>query len=303
MTLLTRSSPVRRPRPLLARHALLFALAMAMLLSAPLAMAASPRIATLDWTLAETLQALGTPPAAVAQIEAYHDWVGKPRLPDSVIDLGLRTQPNLELLADLDPDRILISPMFANLTPRLSRIAPVENFSLYSPGKNTWKEMRQLTRGVAAVVNRPGAAEQLIDTTEARIRELRQQLPDNIPPLLVVQFMDARHVRVFGDNGLYQAVMKRLGLENAWPGDTNAWGFSLVGLEALANLDARLVVVKPYPAGVRAALEQSGLWQGLKQQSQGEPLVLPPVWSFGALPSAQRFAEQLTTALETADAR
>ncbi|MCW4149321.1 ABC transporter substrate-binding protein [Halomonas sp. 18H] len=276
---------------------------LAMLLSAPLAMAASPRIATLDWTLAETLQALGTPPAAVAQIEAYHDWVGEPRLPESVSDLGLRNQPNLELLADLDPDRILTSAMFANLTPRLSRIAPVENFSLYSPGQDTWKEMRQLTRGVAAVVDRPEAAEQLISDTEARLVELQRTLPDDVAPLLVVQFMDARHVRVFGDNGLYQAIMKRLGLENAWPGDTNAWGFSLVGLEELADLDARLVVVEPYPAGVRDALAQSGLWQGLKRQSQGEPLVLPPVWSFGALPSAQRFAEQLTTALEAADAR
>ncbi|CAM0554758.1 hypothetical protein EHLJMEHL_00345 [Vreelandella titanicae] len=28
--------------------------------------------------------------------------------------------------------------------------------------------------------------------------------------------------------------------------------------------------------------------------------LLPPVWSFGALPSAQRFARKLTTALEAA---
>ncbi|MGM0913096.1 MAG: hypothetical protein ACQEXC_05115 [Pseudomonadota bacterium] len=40
---------------------------------------------------------------------------------------------------------------------------------------------------------------------------------------LVVQFMDERHVRVFGEGGLYQAVMDRLGLENAWRGETNAW--------------------------------------------------------------------------------
>ncbi|MDT8896028.1 iron-siderophore ABC transporter substrate-binding protein [Halomonas sp. I1] len=269
----------------------------------PTALADPPHIATLDWTLAETLQALGTPPMAVAQIDAYHDWVGEPHLPDSVADLGLRTQPNLELLADLDPDRILISPMFANLTPRLSRIAPVKNFTLYTPGRDTWQEMRELTRGVADVVGRPEAAERLIASTETRIAELRQQLPDDTPPLLVVQFMDARHVRVFGDNGLYQAVLERLGLDNAWSDETNAWGFSLVGIEALANLDARLVVIEPYPAGVRETLDDSGLWQGLVRDSRGAPLVLPPVWSFGALPSAQRFAEQLTAALETPHAR
>ncbi|MDL4863585.1 iron-siderophore ABC transporter substrate-binding protein [Halomonas elongata] len=274
------------------------------LVGAPTALAADPpRIATLDWTLAETLQALGTPPEAVAQVDAYHAWVGEPHLPGSVTDLGLRTQPNLELLSDLAPDQILISPMFANLKPRLSRIAPVQNFTLYTPGRDTWQEMRELTHGVAELVGRPEAADRLIESTETRIAELRRQLPDDVPPLLVVQFMDARHVRVFGDNGLYQAVLERLGLDNAWPGKTNAWGFSLTGIEALANLDARLVVVEPYPAGVHETLEKSGLWQGLIRDSRGDPLVLPPVWSFGALPSAQRFAEQLTAALESPHAR
>ncbi|WP_069384173.1 ABC transporter substrate-binding protein [Halomonas caseinilytica] len=289
------------------RRATLRGLAVSLLLGclivAPTALAASPRIATLDWTLAETLQALGTPPTAVAQVDAYHDWVGEPHLPDTVADLGLRTQPNLELLADLDPDQILISPMFANLKPRLSRIAPVKNFTLYTPGRDTWQEMRDLTRSVADQVDRPQAGERLIASTETRIAELRGRLPEQVPPLLVIQFMDARHVRVFGDNGLYQAVLERLGLDNAWPGETNAWGFSLVGIEALANLDARLVVVEPYPAGVRETLDRSGLWQGLVQESRGKPLVLPPVWSFGALPSAQRFAEQLTAALEAPHAR
>lgn len=264
---------------------------------------ASPRLATLDWTLAETLAALEAPPAALAQLDAYHAWVGEPALPDAVIDLGLRSQPNLELLADLDPERILISPMFANLAPRLEAIAPVDTLTLYTPGRDTWTEMRELTRRVADIVERPKAGERLIEDTESRLTRLEQRLGDDAPPLLVVQFMDARHMRVFGDNGLYQAVLDRLGLKNAWNGVTNAWGFSLVGIEALAGLDARLVVVEPYPAGVRETLADSGLWRRLVERSRGEPLILPPVWSFGALPSAQRFAEQLATALENDDVR
>ena len=80
----------------------------------------APRIVTLDWTIAETLMGMGVAPQAVAQLSAYHDWVAEPALPDTVVDLGLRTQPNLELLADLQPDLILISPMFSNLAPLLS---------------------------------------------------------------------------------------------------------------------------------------------------------------------------------------
>ncbi len=263
----------------------------------PAAMAADETIATLDWTLAETLVALGAPPHAVAQVDAYHAWVRVPPLPDSTLDLGLRTQPNLERLAAMAPDRILTSPMFANLTPRLQRIAPVEMLELYTPERDTWQEMLELTRKIGDLVGRREAAERLIEDTESRLATLREHLPADPSPLLVVQFMDERHVRVFGDNGLFQAVLTRLGLDNAWQGNTNAWGFSLVALERLAAIDARLVVVEPFPVGVEARLADSGLWQHQPSVRDDSWIVLPPVWSFGALPSASRFAEQLVTAL------
>ncbi|WP_337133788.1 ABC transporter substrate-binding protein, partial [Staphylococcus aureus] len=88
--------------------------------------------------------------------------------------------------------------------------------------------------------------------------------------------MDARHVRVFGANGLFQAVLDRLGLENAWQGDTNYWGFSLVGVEELLKLDARLVVVEPYPEGVETKLAASGLWQRQPSVRDGSLVTLPP---------------------------
>lgn len=261
---------------------------------------AAPRLATLDWTLAETLVAIGAPPIAVAQVESYHAWVGEPRLPNQTADLGLRTQPNLERLAALAPDDILISPMFANLAPRLSRIAPVTRMALYEPGDDTWQRLQSLTREVGELAERNAAAQALIEDTRERLAHLRQRLPEQMPPIAIVQFMDERHVRVFGANGLYQAVLEQLGIDNAWQGETNAWGFSLVGIEALSGLEGRLVVVEPFPAGLRERLDESTLWQLQPSVRAGTSLTLPPVWSFGALPSAQRFAEQLVAALEGA---
>ncbi|MCG7600583.1 ABC transporter substrate-binding protein [Halomonas sp. McH1-25] len=258
----------------------------------------APDVATLDWTLAETLLALGVVPEGVAQIDAYRDWVREPDIPDAVPDLGLRTQPNLELLASLGLDRILISPMFANLEPRLSRIAPVTTIGIYGPDSDPWQSMLEATRQVADVVDRPQAAERLIESTAAYLDETRERLPENVPPLLLVQFMDARHVRVFGESGLYQAVLDHLGLDNAWPGPTNYWGFSLVGLEELAELDAQLIVIEPLPVGVDDELASSGLWRNLRAVRDRPVIYLPPVWSFGALPSAKRFADLLATALQ-----
>lgn len=258
---------------------------------------ANSGLVALDWTLAETLVALGISPDGVAQIVDYHSWVGEPRLSGSVMDIGLRAQPNVELLADLDPAHILISPMFSRLAPRLERIGAVDVRELYTPQGDTWSQILLLTRELGAAYSRQAEAEALIAATEARFERLRQTLPEETSPLLVVQFMDERHVRVFAERSLFQAVMERLGLENAWRGETNSWGFSLVGLEALLDLDARLVVVEPYPIGIEEKLASSALWQHHPSVRDGSMITLPPVWSFGALPSAQRFAELLAGTL------
>lgn len=261
--------------------------------------------ATIDWTIAETLLAIDAPVTSIAQQSDYHQWVGEPRIPDSATDMGLRTQPNLELLAQVRPEQTLISPMFANLTPRLELIAPVTSFALYTPDTNTWQEMQTLTRQLGELTERQPQAEQLIEDTQllmAALRESQPLPPSEIAPLLMVQFMDARHVRVFGENSLYNAVLEQLALPNAWDQPTNAWGFALVGIEALARYPAAtLVIIDPLPAGVEAQLERSGLWQQLPSVKQNNLLRLPPAWSFGALPSAQRFARELMAALETLD--
>ncbi|MGO2055076.1 MAG: ABC transporter substrate-binding protein [Halomonadaceae bacterium] len=262
--------------------------------------------ATVDWTIAETLLAIDAPVSSVAQQSAYHEWVGEPRIPKSATDMGLLTQPNLELLAEVPPQQILISPMFAGLTPRLERIAPVTSFALYSPGTDTWEEMQKLTRQLGELTEHQPQAEALIAETQALMANLRDSRPPSqseTAPLLMVQFMDARHVRVFGENSLYNAVLEQLALPNAWDQAANAWGFALVGIEALARYPAAtLVIIDPLPAGVQEQLDNSGLWQQLPSVKHNKLVSLPPVWSFGALPSAQRFARELTAALEEAPA-
>ncbi|MBE0404185.1 ABC transporter substrate-binding protein [Halomonas citrativorans] len=281
------------------RTVTLFFARAALLLTSLLAFtSAHAQFATVDWTIAETLVAIDAPISGVAQQKDYYDWVGEPQLPASATDLGLRTQPNFELLAQLAPEQILISPMFAALTPRLERIAPVTSIPLYSPGADTWQEMQALTRQLGELTKRKPQAEQLIANTQVLMESLREARPDTAP-LLLVQFMDARHVRIFGDNSLYNAVLGELGLKNAWEQPTNAWGFTLTGIEVLAHYsEATLVIIDPLPIGVEEALAESGLWQQIPIVQSGNLLRLPPVWSFGALPSAQRFARVLTAGLD-----
>ncbi|MGN5260050.1 ABC transporter substrate-binding protein [Aeromonas hydrophila] len=258
-----------------------------------------PRIATVDWTIAETLLALGVTPLAVGDVGSYRAWVGEPLLPAAVVDIGQRAQPNRELLAELKPDRILISPLAAPLAPTLSRIAPVQSIALYEPDADLWLRLHEATLTIAALVDKTAEAEQLLAGLDQDLAQMRATLPEDLPLLLVVQFIDERHVRVFGRHSLFEAVMQRLGLRNGWQGETNAWGFAVASLEQLMALpQARLVVVDPIPVGVSERLQEPGLWQQLPQVREAAVLHLPAVWSFGGVLAARRFAVQLSTALQ-----
>ncbi|MCF5839958.1 ABC transporter substrate-binding protein [Aeromonas veronii] len=262
------------------------------------ATSALPRIATVDWTIAETLLALGVTPLAVGDVGPYQAWVGEPRLPAEVVDIGLRTQPNRELLAELKPDRILISPLAAPLAPTLSRIAPVSTIALYDGQTDLWQRLHEVTLTLARMVGKTADGERLLAGLDRDLASMQARLPADLPPLLVVQFIDERHVRVFGRHSLFDAVMTRLGLRNGWQEQTNDWGFSVVSIELFMTLPtARLVVVDPIPVGVSERLQEPGLWQHLPLVRQAPVLHLPTVWSFGGVLAARRFAGLLSDAL------
>ncbi|WOE66549.1 ABC transporter substrate-binding protein [Aeromonas allosaccharophila] len=257
-----------------------------------------PRIATVDWTIAETLLALGVTPLAVGDAGPYQAWVGEPRLPAGVVDIGLRTQPNRELLAELKPDCILISPLAAPLAPTLSRIASVSTIALYDGQTDLWQRLHEVTLTLARMVGKTVEGERLLAGLDRDLASMQAELPADLPLLLVVQFIDERHVRVFGRHSLFDAVMTRLGLRNGWQEQTNDWGFSVVSIEQFMTLpNARLVVVDPIPVGVSERLQEPGLWQHLPLVRQAPVLHLPAVWSFGGVLAARRFAGLLSDAL------
>lgn len=71
-------------------------------------------------------------------------------------------------------------------------------------------------------------------------------------------------MRIYGKQSLFDAVITRMGLSNAWQEETNYWGFSAIGIERLAKYhDAQLVIVEPLPVGVLKQLSQSKIWSAL----------------------------------------
>lgn len=269
--------------------------ALLLLLAVSVAQAA-PRIATTDWSVAETLAAMQRPPVSVGDKRAYGDWVGEPPLPPQTLDAGLRFQPNLERLRQIGPDMFVQSSWFSHLKPQFERIAPVYEINFGTPQGIDYSHTVSTTRQLGKVAKAEVEAENLIAETERQLAQYRARLaPLNRQPLAVVQFADARHLRIYGRTSMYQAVLDKLGLLNAWQGASNEWGFANITLPDLAKLPpgTLLVIVKPYPPNVPLILEKSALWQRLPFAQAENRRILPPVANYGALPSMRHFAREL----------
>lgn len=254
---------------------------------------AAPRVATSDWAAAETLAAIGHPPVSLGDKRAYQDWVKHPSMPASTQDAGLRFQPNLEHLYRVQPDFFVQSPWFTFLKPQFERIAPVHEIAFAGKQGVDYSTSVAATRSLGLLLRDEAAAEKLVrDTDAVFVQAARALAPYRKRPVAVVQFIDARHLRVYGKTSLFQAVLDKVGLQNAWSGPSNEWGFQNITLTDLAKLPPHtlLIIVQPHPRNVRAALEKSALWQRLPFVQPENRRVLPPSWSYGALPSMQRFA-------------
>ncbi len=285
------------------RRTLLLGIGAAM--TAPLApafAATGKRIVSLDYASAETLISLGLPPVGVQSSDRWDRWVVEPALPDSVENIGQDLVVNLEVIAALQPDFIITTPYTEVLRHRLEIIAPVHMISVYdqsgAPLENAFRETLRLG-ALSGIENRAKSYLRQSDIAFAALKGHLASRPR--PPVTLVNFMDDRHVRVYGKSSLYQDVLNRLGLQNAWTRPTNYWGFATVGLEELARHappDMHLIAFEPILDAIKPTLASSPIWRTMPVVEQSNYHVFPAVLTFGMVPSALRFASLLADYLE-----
>ncbi|MFE1599069.1 ABC transporter substrate-binding protein [Methylobacterium sp. ID0610] len=255
---------------------------------------AQPRVAAIDWGAAELLLGLGIVPVAVTQPDGYNRAVIEPALPAGVVDLGLVVEPNLELLASLKPDLILANPLqVAAQGDSLRRIAPTEAVSIYSQSGHPDAQARAETMRIATRLGRAESARALEARTEAVLdRAAARACPGDRRPVYLVWIIDHRNLVVYGRTSLFQTVLDRLGVENAWSGPSNAYGFSVIGVEQLAagRAGADIVHVGPIQSDAARALAASRLWRSLPAVREHRFAAIPAVWFYGGLPAIARFA-------------
>lgn len=259
------------------------------------------RVISLNWAATEALLLLGVTPVGVADRDGYNVWVREPELPEGVANIGTRVAPSLEAIAELKPDLIVTSSEMAPAANLLERIAPTYVVSVYKQGSRPFDKASDMLTTLGEMLNREARAEAVLEDIDQTLQTQRRRLENaglTDRPVALVNFLDDRHVRVYAPNGLFQSALNALGLKNAWPNPGNYWGFSVVGLEALAPYrDSRIVVISPTLPGLSDTLANSPFWTYLPPVQRDQVYQIDPVWPFGGVFPVKRLATLLADAL------
>lgn len=169
--------------------------------------------------MSETLYAMGVSPCGAAEIPGYSRMVGTPPTPPGVMDVGLQGAPNMEALAALAPQLILIQTWQQQQRPRLERCAPVESLTIFTGTGDAYAHASDATRHMGELLGCPERGMAVGAACDATLAACQAQLgAHDGRPLCLAQVIDRNVVSLFSAGGLYQSVLDRLGLVNAWRG-------------------------------------------------------------------------------------
>ena len=268
------------------------------------------RIVVLEWTYAEDLLALDVQPIGVADVEGYRKWVNvEPALSDDVADVGTRQEPSLEAIAALEPD-LIIGVQFRHepIYDELSDIAPTLVFNPYpgEDGPNQLEEMEQTFLAIAAAVGREEQGQDVLAALDEAYEVARAELEEaghtGREFVLTQAFtsQDVPQLRLFTDNAMAVQILEAIGLENAWDAGLEQYGFSTVGVEALANVQDVdfFYVVQDDDNVFENQLRENAVWRNLAfvREERAYPLG-GDTWLFGGPLSAELVVDKIVSLL------
>ena len=266
------------------------------------------RIVALEWVYVENLLALGIQPVGIADVKGYKNFVNiKPQLADSTVDVGTRTEPSLEAIAKLKPDLILgVEQRHQETYNLLKSIAPTFLFNPYPSANsaNQLEEMQQTFLKIAKTVNREDAGKLVLQEMQQTFDKARKEI-NNLKKaeskFVLGQLSDSgSQMRLFTDNAMAVQILNKIGLENAFEGTFDAFGFNTVWVEALPKVeDANFIYITADNNAYWQNLQNNPVWKGLKfvQENRAYPIEAD-TWVFGGPLSAQLLVEKVVAALK-----
>jgi iron complex transport system substrate-binding protein len=260
----------------------------------------APRVAALSWEATEHLLMLDVTPLTVADAGDYRAWVVRPTLPAGVPSSGSRLEPNLELLAELQPELIVIPPLLEDIRPLLERIAPVQVYQGFSQQHDNLQVQREAFLDLARALGREALARQRQQAMDAELAQWRERLRahygQRLPAVTVIRLSSPTAAFINGPNSMPQHALALLGLQPALDLPPSPWGITQVPITALGRIEEG-VVLHIEPFAQEAQLFASPLWQAMPFVREQRFAAMPSTWTYGGVFSLQYLAEAIGEAL------
>jgi ABC-type Fe3+-hydroxamate transport system substrate-binding protein len=270
------------------------------------------RIVALQWDTVEHLLALGVQPVGAADIETMETWVNMKNLSlaDNVVDVGLRWEPNLELVSQLEPD-LIIGDVGGNgpMYEELSEIAPT---IILNPNPTQEENVGQLERMeqyfmmIADVVGRHDQGVAVLNRMHQKFEEGAAAVNASEAagkPFVLVQtgaYEDDALFRIWTQNGMAAEIIAKFGMQNAWPVEYSQWGYSDIGLEDLGSVeDANFFYIAGGESDpFETTYKDNPVWKNLKFVQEGRVYPIGgDTWTFGGPISAEVIVEKVVAAI------
>ena len=267
--------------------------------------APATRVVTLEWNNTEDVVTLGVQPVGVADIAGYNSWVSASPLTGDPVDVGTRTEPSVESVAEADPDLILgiVGSIPDGAMEQMEAIAPV----VLLTGADASRPLELMRENVTTTATLLGKQEQAqvaladLDAAIAGAKETiaaagRAGTPFSFS--YIYQEGNGFSLRMHGPGSQPMALATELGLTPAWAesGDPE-WGLSTLDLEGLTQLPDDTLFTYWGNADTEDpmdALEGNALWESLPFVKSGDVAEAGDgIWVYGGPASAVQWVQQV----------
>lgn len=268
------------------------------------------RIIALEWSIAEELLVAGVQPVGVADIAGFEKWVTiDAALSDEVVDVGGRLEPNMEVMAQLNPDVIIgIKGRHEKIKSELEKIAPVIMYDNSTPKAlaNQYAHMLETLRQTGKLVGKEMEVEAAIQRLEDRYAEAKQAIEGADLATKEFVFTQAFSVnqaptfRIFTKNSIVSHVLENMGLVNKIQDEQEAaYGFIQTNVEGLSKYqEAMLLHTVQKDDPLFSNLENNAAWKNMYFVKENEMYDIGAgVWTFGSVLSMETLIDHVEQAL------
>ncbi|MEB1808521.1 MAG: iron-siderophore ABC transporter substrate-binding protein [Bacillaceae bacterium] len=273
--------------------------------------APAKKVVALEWTYAENLLAVGVQPAGVADIDMYGDYVNiEPKFDDTVVDVGGRQEPNLEVLASLEPDLIIgVSFRHDSMLAELEAIAPTVIFNPYPEDESIdlYEEMEVTFKEIAKAVGKEAEADQVLAELDQKYEEAKEKIDSanlatkDVILTLAYSGAQAPEIRVFTPNSMASIIIEKMGLNNVHaPDQHEIFGSSTFNVEGLVKYEnANYLFTVPDADNIyQNQLSGNKVWENLTFVKENRLYDLgEDTWLYGGPLSAGTLLDQITNTL------